>query len=155
LLIYYKANMFVHAAGNSSSPVSVSIFEPNSNKRVAHAKGNANSQLKFKVENPKLWSPDSPNLYDISVVLGEDKVTSYTGFRTISRGEIGGVQRPLLNGEFLFQMGTLDQGYWPDGIYTPPSVEAMVYDIKVLKRIGYNMLRKHVSGFLFQPHRLR
>lgn len=77
--------------------------------------------------------------------MGDDEVTSYTGFRTISKGTVDGVTRPLLNGEFIFMFGTLDQGYWPDGIYTPPSREAMVYDLEMLKNLGFNMLRKHVS----------
>lgn len=58
---------------------------------------------------------------------------------------IDGVKRPLLNGEFIFQFGTLDQGFWPDGIYTPPNREAMVYDLQVLKDYGLNMLRKHIK----------
>lgn len=58
---------------------------------------------------------------------------------------VDGIQRPLLNGEFIFPFGTLDQGYWPDGVYTPPSVEAMVFDLKVLKRHGYNAVRKHIK----------
>jgi beta-galactosidase/beta-glucuronidase len=77
--------------------------------------------------------------------MGMDVVNSYTGFRTISKGVVDGVVRPLLNGEFIFMFGTLDQGYWPDGIYTPPNREAMVYDLEVLKSLGFNMLRKHVS----------
>lgn len=77
--------------------------------------------------------------------LGEDTVQSYTGFRTISKGKINGVMRPLLNGKPIFPFGTLDQGFWPDGIYTPPSVEAMIWDLQLLKRVGFNMLRKHVS----------
>lgn len=72
-------------------------------------------------------------------------MNSYTGFRTLSTGEIDGVTRPLLNGEFIFQFGTLDQGFWPDGIYTPPNREAMVYDLKMLKDLGLNMLRKHIK----------
>lgn len=81
----------------------------------------------------------------MTVTLGEDVVSSYTAFRTVSRGEVNGIQRPLLNGEFIFQFGTLDQGYWPDGLYTPPNREAMEYDLKMLKDLGFNMLRKHVS----------
>jgi len=77
--------------------------------------------------------------------MGSDTIQSYTGFRTISKGVINGIQRPLLNGKFVFPFGTLDQGFWPDGIYTPPSVEAMVYDLQVLKRVGYNMVRKHIK----------
>jgi hypothetical protein len=72
-------------------------------------------------------------------------VESYVGFRTISRGVVDGIERPLLNGEFIFMFGTLDQGFWPDGIYTPPNHEAMVYDLKMLKNLGFNMVRKHVS----------
>jgi len=82
----------------------------------------------------------------VSVTLGDDVISSYTAFRTVSRGEVNGIQRPLLNGEFVFQFGTLDQGYWPDGLYTPPNREAMEYDLKMLKDLGFNMLRKHVSG---------
>ena len=77
--------------------------------------------------------------------MGSDEVSSYTGFRTISKGKVDGIVRPLLNGEFIFQFGTLDQGYWPDGVYTPPNREAMVYDLEALKKLGFNMLRKHVS----------
>ena len=105
----------------------------------------ATGDFSFTVDNPKLWSPDSPNLYDIEITVGSDKFTSYTGFRTISRGVVDGIERPLLNGEFIFFFGTLDQGFWPDGIYTPPTLEAMVYDLKILKKLGYNGLRKHVS----------
>jgi len=72
-------------------------------------------------------------------------VSSYTGFRTISVGEVDGVKRPLLNGEFVFQFGTLDQGWWPDGLMTPPNREAMVFDLQLLKRLGLNMVRKHIK----------
>lgn len=77
--------------------------------------------------------------------MGDDKVTSYTGFRTITSGEIDGIKRPLINGEFFFHFGTLDQGFWPDGIYLPPNYEAMVFDLKQLKDLGFNMLRKHIK----------
>ena len=80
--------------------------------------------------------------------MGDDTVKSYTGFRTISSAVVKGVQRPLLNGKFVFQFGTLDQGYWPDGIYLPPTLDAMVYDLHLLKSLGMNMVRKHVSLFL-------
>jgi beta-galactosidase/beta-glucuronidase len=107
--------------------------------------GSSNTALTFQAESPELWSPDSPKLYNVTVTLGDDVVKSYTAFRTVSRGEVNGIQRPLLNGEFVFQFGTLDQGYWPDGLYTPPNREAMEYDLKMLKDLGFNMLRKHVS----------
>jgi beta-galactosidase/beta-glucuronidase len=107
--------------------------------------GTSDVPFQFTVPLPKLWSPNSPNLYNLTVKMGMDVVNSYTGFRTISKGVVDGVVRPLLNGEFIFMFGTLDQGYWPDGIYTPPNREAMVYDLEVLKSLGFNMLRKHVS----------
>lgn len=98
--------------------------------------------------SPKLWTPNDPYLYNITVTMGDDEVASYTGFRTLSTGMVDGVQRPLLNGEFVFLMGTLDQGYWPDGLYLPPNREAMIYDLKMLKDLGFNMVRKHVSNLV-------
>lgn len=114
-------------------------------KEIASKTGTSDKEFTFKVSVPKLWSPESPNLYNLTVTMGNDKVYSYTGFRTISTGIVNGVQRPLLNGKFNFMMGTLDQGYWPDGLHLPPNREAMVYDLKMLKSLGFNMLRKHVS----------
>ncbi|KAM0323664.1 hypothetical protein ACHAQA_008599 [Verticillium albo-atrum] len=77
--------------------------------------------------------------------MGKDRVSSYTGFRSISVGKVDGIPRPLLNGEFIFQFGTLDQGYWPDGLYTAPNRDALVYDLRVLKSLGFNMVRKHIK----------
>jgi beta-galactosidase/beta-glucuronidase len=77
--------------------------------------------------------------------MEDDEVKSYTGFRTISTGVVNGIKRPLLNGEFVFLFGPLDQGYWPDGLYTPPTHEGMVYDLQLIKKLGMNMVRKHVS----------
>lgn len=122
----------------------MTIIDAESGKSVASHKGLSNQPFHFTVSSPKLWSPDSPNLYNITVTLGKEKIQSYTGFRTVSKGTVDGVVRPLLNGEFIFWFGTLDQGFWPDGIYTPPNREAMVYDIQMLKNLGFNMLRKHV-----------
>lgn len=107
--------------------------------------GSSDAPFQFTVDSPDLWSPDSPTLYNFTVKLGDDEVKSYTGFRTISKAEVGGIVSPVLNGEPVFMFGTLDQGFWPDGIYTPPSREAMVYDLQVLKKLNFNMVRKHVS----------
>lgn len=133
----------VHSATGESSPVTVTVFD--GEKEVASHKDNSDKQFTFQVSKPKLWSPESPTLYNVTVTLGDDEVHSYTGFRTISKGKVGGIVRPMLNGEFTFMFGTLDQGYWPDGLYTPPNLEAMVYDLKLLKELGFNMVRKHVS----------
>ncbi|KJK78337.1 hypothetical protein H634G_06510, partial [Metarhizium anisopliae BRIP 53293] len=114
-------------------------------RTVGQASGPSDAEFAFRVASPQLWSPASPTLYNLTLTLGDDRVHSYTGFRTVSAGLVDGVQRPLLNGEFVFLFGTLDQGFWPDGLYTPPSREAMVYDLRMLKRLGFNMVRKHIK----------
>nr|POE47287.1 beta-galactosidase [Quercus suber] len=133
---------------NAGADGLVSIVDRKSKDTVATHDCRSGSACTFSVSSPNLWTPDSPNLYDVNVQLGDDSIKSYTGFRTISRGLVNGVERPLLNGEFIFLFGTLDQGFWPDGLYTPPNYEAMVYDIKTLKSLGFNMLRKHVRHMM-------
>lgn len=94
----------------------------------------------------RAWSPEYPYLYDLSVTLGEDRVESYFGMRKMEvRADRGGVKRLFLNGEPYFQSGLLDQGYWPDGLYTAPSDEALIYDIQTAKAMGFNLLRKHIK----------
>jgi len=107
--------------------------------------------LKVKIKDVDLWTPGNPALYEIELSIAEneiilDQVRSYTGFRKISVGKSeDGFTRILLNNEFVYQNGPLDQGFWPDGIYTPPTEEAMVYDLEMIKKMGFNMLRKHVK----------
>ncbi|MBL7152410.1 MAG: hypothetical protein ISS79_01740 [Phycisphaerae bacterium] len=126
-------------------------------------------QRKFWISLPgsqktRLWSPDSPYLYDLKIALhkrkdrsslgGEmiDEVTSYCGMRKIEmKKDESGINRLFLNNEVLFQYGPLDQGWWPDGLYTAATDEALKYDIEVLKKLGCNMLRKHVK---ISPDRL-
>ena len=92
------------------------------------------------------WSPDSPNLYDLEISLGEDVVHGYFGMRKFEvRKDANGVLRFFLNNRFIYPIGTLDQGWWPDGLVTPPSDEAMSWDILFLKRLGFNMMRKHIK----------
>ena len=119
---------------------------------VARATGDPQNRLFAQWTNPRLWSPSDPFLYDLEVALldGEgiviDRVTSYVGMRSVSVGTAAdGHSRLFLNGEPLFQIGPLDQGYWPDGLYRAPTDEALKYDLKVAKRLGYNMVRKHVK----------
>ncbi|KAI0114443.1 family 2 glycosyl hydrolase [Nemania sp. FL0031] len=136
----------VTATTSQSSKDTVKIIvADDSGRHVGIGNGRANQPFSFKVKSPDLWSPDSPTLYNLIVTMGDDEVTSYTGFRTIASGELDGIKRPLINGEFFFQFGTLDQGFWPDGIYVPPNHEAMVFDLKQLKNLGFNMLRKHIK----------
>ena len=94
----------------------------------------------------RLWSPDSPELYRFTAACGADSVRGYFGMRKIEkRADAKGVLRFYLNDEPTFLLGTLDQGWWPDGLLTPPSDEAMAHDIRTLKDCGYNMMRKHIK----------
>ena len=120
-------------------------------RMVASAGGGAGEELELEIADAKLWSPDSPFLYDLKVELqrnGEtvDAVSSYFGMRKIALGkDKGGINRLMLNNEPLFQYGTLDQGWWPDGLYTAPTDAALRSDVEVLKQLGFNMTRKHVK----------
>ena len=102
-------------------------------------------------EDVKLWSPESPSLYDMEVTLYKDgkvadKVKSYMAFRKFSVcKDKAGFTRLQLNNKDYFQFGPLDQGWWPDGLYTAPTDEALVYDLKKIKDFGYNMVRKHIK----------
>ena len=98
------------------------------------------------VENMRPWSPEDPHLYHFSVSFGEDRVESYFGMRKCAIEKDGnGVPRLFLNNKPLFHNGLLDQGYWPDGLYTAPAEAAMVCDIQTMKALGFNMLRKHIK----------
>ena len=115
---------------------------------VAEAEG---LEAELAVAEPKLWSPDSPFLYDLKLTVlrnGKvlDQAQGYTAMReiTVARDEAGH-KRMLLNGEALFHYGPLDQGWWPDGLYTAPTDEALAFDIEKTKEFGYNMIRKHVK----------
>lgn len=118
---------------------------------VARKAGETGQAIELAIDAPKLWSPDSPNLYDLEVRLvgdGEtmDAVKSYFGMRKIHVAkDADGLNRLMLNNEVLFQYGPLDQGWWPDGLYTPATDEAMKYDIVMTKKFGMNMARKHVK----------
>lgn len=108
---------------------------------------NGESTLTIPAEELRLWSPEDPFLYDAAINLtGGDKVESYFGMRAFGIGkDEKGLPRLLLNGKPYFQNGLLDQGYWSDGYYTAPSDEALIHDIAEMKRLGFNMLRKHIK----------
>ena len=98
------------------------------------------------VEDFEAWTPEHPRLYDFSVRCGEDEVRSYFAMRCFTvEKDAQGVPRLCLNHEPYFQNGLLDQGYWPDGLYTAPTDEALIYDIQTMKSMGFNMLRKHIK----------
>ncbi|MEM0967996.1 MAG: sulfatase-like hydrolase/transferase [Verrucomicrobiota bacterium] len=114
-------------------------------EEVTRASGPA-SGFTLSIPDPQLWSPESPTLYDLEVRLGEDVVRSYVGLREVGRmRDAEGHLRFTLNGNPYFHWGTLDQGWWPDGLLTPPSDEAMRYDIEFLKAAGFNTIRKHIK----------
>jgi beta-galactosidase/beta-glucuronidase len=120
--------------------------------KKARATGKARQEIVLPIKKPKLWSPGSPYLYDLKVTLLDgqgtkvDAVKSYFGMREISIGkDKNGINRLFLNNKPLFQYGPLDQGFWPDGLYTAPTDRALRYDIEVLKKLGCNMMRKHVK----------
>ncbi|MBD7996007.1 glycoside hydrolase family 2 [Arthrobacter sp. Sa2CUA1] len=113
---------------------------------VAHGWAAPGEPLLLQLPEPRLWSPEDPFLYTVSVRLGEDRVQSYFGLRTFGMGaDRGGHQRLLLNGQPYFHAGLLDQGYWPDGLYTAPADAAMIHDIQTAKDLGFTMLRKHIK----------
>lgn len=98
------------------------------------------------VPDPRLWSPEDPHLYDLVVRCGGEQVRSYAGLRTVGIGpDSAGVPRLLLNGEPYFHAGVLDQGYWPDGMYTAPTDEALRADVVAAKELGFTMIRKHIK----------
>ncbi|MFI2754920.1 glycoside hydrolase family 2 protein [Cellulomonas sp. P22] len=113
---------------------------------VGHAIARPGEPVRVPLDVVREWSPEDPFLYDVRVRLGEDVVTSYVGLRSFGVGpDAHGVPRLLLNGRPYFHAGVLDQGYWPDGLCTPPSDAAMVNDIQTMKDLGFTMLRKHIK----------
>lgn len=113
-------------------------------KQIASAEGTGTVTL--NVDSPMLWSPNSPTLYDLSVTSGSDMVKSYVGIREVGKmRDQDGHLRFTLNGKPIFHWGPLDQGWWPDGLLTPPSDAALLYDVAYLKEAGFNMIRKHIK----------
>ena len=116
--------------------------------RFEHAAASVqtNTPTRIPVPDAKPWTPETPHLYAFIVQMGEEKVGSYFAMRKVEiRPDAQGVPRLFLNGNVYFQTGLLDQGYWPDGLYTPPSDGAMAADIRAAKDMGFNMLRKHIK----------
>jgi len=117
---------------------------------IGREPGKCFDELVIMVPNPRPWSPQSLFLYDLDISIKDasgtvDQVSSYFGMRKISLGKVKGLRRIFLNNAFLFQIGPLDQGFWPDGLYTAPPDDALRWDISMMKEFGYNMVRKHVK----------
>ena len=142
----------VRAAVNSlSEKLRVEVVASAGGKEAGRANGSPNGEIALPIATPQLWSAEDPFLYDLQVTLKDgdktlDSVSSYFGMRKIAlRKDDQGFNRIALNDHFTFQLGTLDQGFWPDGIYTAPTDEALRSDIEFLKKSGFNLTRKHVK----------
>jgi len=137
---------FEIAGRERDKDVKVKVFDADG-KTIAQAKGDADKPLVVQMpEDFKLWSPETPNLYSFAAKYEHDSFSGYFAMRKIEkRKDAKGFLRFFLNNKPYFLLGTLDQGWWPDGLLTPPSEEAMAYDIRTLKDCGFNMMRKHIK----------
>ena len=140
----------VNASLTTGVSVNINLLDKAGDKVAAIAGGKVGRILTLPIENPHLWSVDDPYLYDLDITIIKDgvqtdAVSSYCGMRKIEVKKVGETPRIFLNGEQIFQMGPLDQGWWPDGLYTAPSDEALLFDIKAMKSLGFNMIRKHIK----------
>jgi hypothetical protein len=138
-------------SGASDQRAEVVVAKPGG-EVVARATGKPGATLRLRVPSPRLWTPDDPYLYDLTARLvtrsGKvvDEVSSYGGLRTISTvKDAQGRTRMALNGKITFLHGPLDQGYWPDGIYTAPTDDALKFDLEQIKALGMNFVRKHAK----------
>ncbi len=120
-------------------------------RTIAERQSEGGKEVVLQLPDVHAWSPDDPFLYDLRVRLLDadgrtvDEVGSYFGVRSVRLGMVNGTLRPLLNGKFVFQLGPLDQGYWPDGIHTAPTDAALRSDLVVAKALGFNLVRKHAK----------
>jgi len=136
---------------NAESGVKLLAEVLSDKKVISQTNSVSGTEFYIPIKNPQLWSPDSPFLYDLKITLFNtngsvsDEVGSYFGMRDIKLGKVDGVIRPLLNGNFVMQLGLLDQGYWPDGILTAPTEDALKFDIQYTKNAGFNLIRKHMK----------
>jgi hypothetical protein len=137
----------VNSATSSAGAVNVAIKDDG--KTVASGQGTANQPFDIPLPNAQLWSPDHPHLYQATVTLrhgrSQDTVGSYFGERTVGTAMVNGVPKIVLNGKPTFVNSTLDQGFWPDGVYTAPTDNALRWDIAETKDMGFNAIRKHIK----------
>ena len=143
-------NSTVSIKVKTSASCSVTLTVKDGDNTIVEQTGASDQTFTLAIPSAKLWSPDEPNLYDLEITAKEqgqevDKVTGYFGMRKFSRAMIDGHPAVLLNNKPLYMYGPLDQGWWPDGLLTPPSYEAMIYDLQVMKDFGMNMVRKHIK----------
>lgn len=133
----------VRSAGNATV---TAVAKDARGRQVGTVTGPANSNLTLPVPNPHLWTPDDPYLYQLEIRLGGDRVKSYFGMRSTGITTVGGTPKLTLNGQPIFSLMQLDQGFYPDGLNTAPSDEALVFDLKAQKDLGFNSVRKHIKA---------
>jgi len=140
------ATVDVAVTGGRATDV-VRVTALDGDRTVATAEGRAGQPVTLAIPDAHRWSPADPFLYGLRVsITGGDDVESYFGMRSIAVAkDAAGINRLFLNGAPLFEFGLLDQGWWPDGLYTAPTDEALAFDIETTKRLGYNLIRKHVK----------
>jgi beta-galactosidase/beta-glucuronidase len=138
-----KLRLTVHSASSGEFTAIASL----GGKTAGRVSGMLNQECAVPLSDVRPWSSDAPTLYGLDISLGAgDRVTSYFGMRKIEiRQDAAGFNRLFLNNQPLFAIGPLDQGWWPDGLYTAPTDEALRFDIETLKKLGFNMCRKHVK----------
>jgi hypothetical protein len=138
-------------AASLGNNLNVEVQALDGGREAGRASGPINKEFLLPLPSPRLWSPSDPFLYDLKVTLKDgdrelDTVGGYFGMRKVSLAkDARGATRIALNNQFLFQLGALDQGFWPDGLYTAPTDAALRYDIEFLKQSGFNLARKHVK----------
>ena len=156
---YDKKEIKINVKLNLDVKLSLEVSLLFKDDELMKLKGFSNSEIVFNIPDKHFhpWSPSEPNIYSFNINLFDnnqkiiDSIISYTTLRKVEqKKDKNGIYRIYLNNKPLFNMGTLDQGYWPDGLYTPPSEEAMIYDINKLKELGFNTIRKHIK---IEPYR--
>jgi predicted amidohydrolase YtcJ len=148
-----KVRVTVLGRAKGAYVLDLQITSPNDTPHVVVASGKLGVPIEVPLDALVLWSPEHPELYSLNVSLESltadetaDSVGSYFGMRKVEVGKDDkGVTRLVLNGKPYFMVGPLDQGFWPDGLYTAPTDEALKYDIEMTKKLGFNMTRKHVK----------
>lgn len=131
---------------NTKEEVVIYTVKIYANKQLVQSYISSEAIFTVPLEAFQYWSPDNPFLYDLVVTVGEDRIESYFAMRKVEmKKDTEGIPRIFLNNRPYFQNGILDQGYWPDGLYTAPSDEALQFDIRKAKELGFNMIRKHIK----------
>ena len=140
---YDKAQVTVEAECNFDEPITVKVLD--GDREIAQGDGKCVVTVAFPNGEFTPWSPENPHLYNLKIISRRDFVESYFGMRKFSCEKVGKYYRLMLNNKPYFHNGLLDQGYYSDGLYTPPSDDAMIFDIQTAKNLGFNMLRKHIK----------